>query len=641
MRQLRVIMVAALALLAGIEIAVAQSATRRVLLVQSFSRNYTAWNSIALRLEEGLIKHSPYRINLYKTPLETERLGPSYNARPFLEYLRTLFSEQEPDVAIAVGAPAARFMLAYRAELFPNTPLLLTGADPRTFAAATRSSNDVVIPVVLDHARQVDNILQVLPGTRHIAVVIGASDVERFWLEELKRTFAPYEGKVTFEYFNDLTLDGIVSRAANLPQHSAIYYGSLRVDAQGVSYAEENVLAHLKAATNAPIFTFVDSNFGAGIVGGPMIAVDDVARQSAEVTERLLRGEAPASIVTTTVRDGAPRYDGRELTRWNIDEQRLPPNSQVLFREPGAWDHYRVQIMAVCAALLLQAGLISWLIYEHRRRHLAEVQSRGLIIELTHVNRLATAGELSASIAHEISQPLTRVMASASAADRWLAAQPPDLARARELLHQVRNATERTADIIASTRAMFAKDAGVALPIDLNQLLQSIVALVRHDLQQNGIELERSLAEEPVVVLGDKVQLQQVVLNLVMNAIEAMHGRERRVLRMRCARTTADSIRVAVEDTGGGIADDHLERIFDPLFTTKQHGMGMGLAICRSIIEKQNGRIWAARSPEGGSIFCFELPVAARDEKAQRAPREPPPRPVEIEVEKIAARKSA
>src|SRR5262249_6773300 len=154
-----------------------------------------------------------------------------------------------------------------------------------------------------------------------------------------------------------------------------------------------------------------------------------LAQQSAITAVRLLRGEAPAGVPALSVGPGAPRYDARELDRWNISEERLPVGAEILFREPGLWDRYRIQIAAVSSALVLQALLISWLLYEHRRRHLAEVRSRAMMTELTHVNRLATAGELSASLAHEINQPLTSVVAKASAAARWLTARPPDIAK--------------------------------------------------------------------------------------------------------------------------------------------------------------------------------------------------------------------
>jgi len=621
MWQLRAASLLGVLLLASVEAAVADP--RRVMLLHSFSRNYAPWSLIAARLQEHLTKDSPHAFDIYEASLATERLGPSYDAQPFLQYLRTVFAGHDPDLTITVGAPAGRFMLQHRAELFPSAPLLLTGADPRTFANSGRTPGDVVIPVVLDHAKQVDNIVQLLPDTRHIAVVIGASNVERFWLEELKRTFEPYQGKLTFEYFDNLTLDGIVQRVAALPPHSAVYYGSLRVDAQGVSYAEERALARIREATNAPIFSFADSNFGAGIVGGPMLSIQEIAEESAQVAERLLRGAAPASIVTTPIRDGTPRYDGRELDRWNISESRLPAGSKILFREAAGWEQYRTHLMAIVAALLLQTGLISWLLYEHRRRHVAEVQSRGLMSELTQMNRLATAGELSASIAHEISQPLTRVMASAGVAMRALTEEPADVAKALELLRHTQGACDRAVAILASTRAMFAKDDGNRGPVDLNTLIRSVLMLVRYDLRQHDVHVEQRFDDPPLEVLGDKIQLQQVILNLVMNAIEAMQSRKIRVLRLACTRGSDGKIAVSVADTGSGIAPDHMARIFDPLFSTKQRGMGMGLAICRSIIEGHDGKISAAPAPEGGSIFRLELPPY--DEERRRAPAPSPP----------------
>lgn len=609
MRQLYSSLLAALLLFALTEAGAAQSEPRHILLLHSFGRNHGPWNSITWELRDELARHANGPIDFHEASLENERPGMPAEPHPLLAYLRSLFPQRDPELSIAVGAPAARFMLRHRAELFPSTPLLITGADQRAFADAPHSSNHIAIPLSIDHAKQIENILQLLPNVRHIAVIIGDSNLERFWADTLKSAFRPYERRVTFEWLSKAGLDDIVDRTAQLPPHSAVYYLGVLLDGQGAPYEVERVLGRLRRSANAPMFSFIDSNFGLGIVGGPMISVREIAQQSATVAARLLQGEELATIATTPIGESTPRYDGRELDRWQISENRLPAESEIFFREPSAWDHYRVQIVAIISALLLQTALISWLIYEHRRRHLAEVQSRRLITELTYMNRLATAGELSASIAHEVNQPLTRVMANASAAIRWLAAKPPDIGKIRELLQQIVNASDRAARVIASTRAMFAKADGARARVDMKQLINSVLTLVRHDLQEHGVELDLHFGEQPLVVHGDRGQLQQLVLNLVMNAIEAMASRQVRVLKVRCEHDERGRIIVSIADTGSGIDADHLDRVFEPLFTTKRRGMGMGLSICRSIIENHDGRIWTSPAPGGGSIFWFELPA--------------------------------
>jgi signal transduction histidine kinase len=228
--------------------------------------------------------------------------------------------------------------------------------------------------------------------------------------------------------------------------------------------------------------------------------------------------------------------------------------------------------------------------------------------ELTHMNRVATAGVLSASIAHEINQPLTGIVMAASAARRWLALREPSIGEARDLLDQIESAGHRAGEIIASLRGMFKKETQARNPIDINKQIFTVLAIVRHELQKHGVELRTELDGSLPALEGDRIQLQQVVLNLVMNAIEAMQSAAPRILSIRSCVSKPNFVQVAVEDTGTGIDPSNHNHIFNPMFTTKERGMGIGLSICRSIIESHNGRIWVTRGIDKGSIFQFELP---------------------------------
>ena len=229
--------------------------------------------------------------------------------------------------------------------------------------------------------------------------------------------------------------------------------------------------------------------------------------------------------------------------------------------------------------------------------------------ELTHLNRVATAGVLSASIAHEINQPLTGIVITASAARRWLALREPSIAEARAALDQIESDGHRAGEIVASLRGMFKKETQARKPIDINEQIFTVLAIVRHELQEHGVELRTELDGSLPALEGDGTQLQQVVLNLVMNAIEAMQSAAPRILSIRSCVSKQNFVHVAVEDTGTGIDPSDHNHIFNPMFTTKERGMGIGLSICRSIIESHNGRIWVTPGIDKGSIFQFELPM--------------------------------
>ena len=300
------------------------------------------------------------------------------------------------------------------------------------------------------------------------------------------------------------------------------------------------------------------------------------------------------------------------MQRWGISENKLPPGSEILFRNPTVWEQYRSYILAFIAAILIQSALISWLLYEHWRRQRAEILARSTMLELTHVNRVATVGQLSASIAHEVNQPLAAMLANAEAALRWL--ERANLEEVREGLKGIVSDGFRASDIITNLRAMFKHDVQEKTLVDINKLVSSVLALVVIDLQKHEIELQTQLDERIPQVLGNQVQLQQVILNLVMNAIESMSSSQTRVLHIKTELSQSNTVHVSIEDTGTGIKSSDVARVFKPMFTTKARGMGMGLSICQSIIENHTGRIWVAPGANGGSVFNFELPtVASKD----------------------------
>ena len=489
--------------------------------------------------------------------------------------------------------------------------MLFMAVEARRVQYDKLTEDDTVVAAAHDFPASFENILRVLPRTKTIAIVNGASPNETFWLGELRRETAPLTGRVELKFYNELSFEDILKDAANLPPDSAIFWHLMSVDAAGVAHEANAALSKLAATANAPVFSYVDSFFGGTTVGGPMHSVEEGSAVAAAVAVRILNGEKAGDIKTPPTRYALPKFDWRQLQRWGISESRLPAGSEIRFREPTVWERYRAQILAIWAVLLGQAALIGWLIYEQRRRHLAEAVARNSMSELTHINRVATAGELSASIAHEVNQPLTGIVTRAGAARRWLAGERPDIDKARAALDHIEAAGHRASEIVKNVRSMFRKDTEDKSPVDINKLILAVLGLLDIDLRKHQIELQSELNDQLPPVLGNQVQLQQVIMNLVMNAIDSMRSVQLRVLTVRSKLNGRDVVQVSIEDTGAGIDPSNRAQIFKPLFTTKEHGMGMGLSICHSIIEGHEGQIWVTDGNRGGTVFHVELPTTA------------------------------
>ena len=241
----------------------------------------------------------------------------------------------------------------------------------------------------------------------------------------------------------------------------------------------------------------------------------------------------------------------------------------------------------------------------------SERRNREAQAELAHASRLTVLGELTASIAHEVNQPLTGVVTYGGACLRWLDGEVPRIDQARSAVEQMIGSARHASDVIARIRALSKKGASERVRFDINQAIDDVIALILREINAHGVALRLDLGESLPPIDGDRVQLQQVIMNLLMNGIQAMRAvtEGHRELRIRSREHGSDQILVAVEDSGTGIEPEHVGRLFNAFFTTKPDGMGMGLSICRSIIERHGGRIWATRNSGTGSTFQFTLPA--------------------------------
>jgi signal transduction histidine kinase len=384
----------------------------------------------------------------------------------------------------------------------------------------------------------------------------------------------------------------------------------LNVDAAGVAHEGNSAFSRFYSVANAPIFFHDETFFGEGIVGGPMQVVARQSKQAAEVALRILDGENVADIKPTFVQLAAPMFDWRQLQRWGIAESSLPPGSTIYFREPKLWERYWWQIALVTAVILLQGGLITGLLREHRRRQFAEVQSRQRMAELAHVNRFSTAGELTASIAHEINQPLGSILTNAETADVILNSPSPDITELKDIVKDILRDDRRATEVIRRMRSLLKKAPFELKSLDLNELARETIEFLSALTIGRKVELVSRIAPETLPILGDRIQLQQVILNLVVNGIDAMKDTpsENRIISIRTSRVEKFA-ELSVSDRGPGIPEDGLKEVFDPFFTSKAEGMGMGLSIARSIVEAHHGQIWARNRDHGGASFRIRLPV--------------------------------
>lgn len=583
---------------------------RRVLLVHAFGHPYSPWSDFAASFRADLVKRSPEPIDLYEVSLDTARSENTQDERAFVDYIRALLSGRKPDLIVPVGAPAAFFMQRHRAEVFPTSPMLILGADLRRIPGATLTENDTGVLLDLDLPAYFENILRLRPETTNVAVVVGNSPVERYWTGELQRAFQPFADQVKIEWFNDLTFDEMLKRAASMPSHYAIFWFLLSEDAAGVTYSQDRALESLRRVSAVPVFGMGDYELGRGIIGGPLMQTEKLGQEGADVALRILKGETPGGINAPHVLFGPPLYDWRELRRWNISERSLPGGSVVQFREPSVWQQYRWQVALIAAVILAQSFLIGYVLFQSRRRRAAEAEAAERRVEVMHLTRVVVLGELSGAIAHEINQPLTAILSNAQAALELLQEKSPKLAEIREAISDIVDEDNRAGAVIERLRKLLRKGERKVEQIDVNDLVRSTIALLRSELISRRIEVKSDLSSNLPTTWGDPVQLQQVLLNLLMNAMDAMASTPEsdRQITIRSGVTQSNLLEVHVRDRGIGLGDNKAD-LFKPFYTSKTHGLGLGLTICSTIAQAHGGKVTLANHEKSGAVAALSLPV--------------------------------
>ena len=719
---------------------------KRVLIVNSFGIAAPPFTIHSTSFESDLVSKGGHGIALDEVSLDVARNDDGEMQQAMVEYLEKRQAKWKPDLVVPIGSPAAVFIANNYDRLFPGTPILVVAGNQQFLPSGAWQKNATFVGHIIDIPGIFEDILQVAPATKNIDFVLGATSLEQTWRAALQKAAEPLASRIKFTYYNDLSFDQMLERAAKLPPDSYIYFFVLLRDAGGVTLRSDEALRRFHRVASAPINALFVHQLGSGIVGGRLLDGDRLGKEAADVAIRILNGEPASSIPPILLQQARPRYDWRELQRWKISEKLLPAGSTVLFREPTAWERYRSWIMGGVSLLFLQALLITRLIAnlmkrrraersltesEHRFQNVADTapvliwmsgtKNEGIFFnkswlqftgrtmaeelgegwlkgvhpddmahcldicgtgfkkrepftiefrlrrrdgeyrwvldtgtprfeagvflgyvgsciditerrqaeldhqlqttELARVGRVALMGELAASLAHEVNNPLGAMVANASAGQRMLAhdALGPD--ELRELLADIVADGHRAREVIESIRNMVRKRETSYVLIRPNEIIRDLVRTVRADAVARKINLITTIDEKAGEIMGNRVQLLQVLLNLTINAFDALGAMrpEARRVAVEVAPLGDSQICIRVRDSGPGFPNGMVEKLFEPFFSTKKEGTGMGLAIARSIIEAHGGTLSGENCSSGGALFTICLPTATEKEAEEIA----------------------
>ncbi|EPX55568.1 hypothetical protein D187_009179 [Cystobacter fuscus DSM 2262] len=554
--------------------------------------------------------------------------GPEHT-RALRTWYLTKYRERRPDALITFRTDAIQLTLELRQELWPDIPVIVLSEDERLWEKHPRPERVAGLLLHYDMRATAELALQLLPDTRRLALINGASPWERAEQERMLRDLRPLLAQRGLEFIDltGLPLAELLERARTLPADTTVLTFTFITDPSGRPFVGREIARMFLSASNRPCFALHDTVLGLGFVGGALVSYEAVGQQLGLLTSRVLRGEQeeflaplkPAPVDTLTL-------DARALRRWGIPRDRVPPGVRLAFDEPSLWERYRWWVLGALTLSGLQALVAGGLVVERRRRmraqaellerqrleKLAEMEARRNLDQLAHVSRVAALGELAASLAHELNQPLAAILSNAQAARRLLNTTPAQLDEVREALGDIISDDKRAGEVIHRMRALLKRGEPRQELHSLNDLVREVARLLTNDMHLRGVTLQLALAPSLPAVQGDGIQLQQVVLNLLLNALDAMADvpAGQRQLQVRTASPGPGRVELSVQDSGGGIEPSRLALVFEPFYSTKENGLGMGLSISRSIVEAHGGRLQAESPPGQGALLRFVLPAA-------------------------------
>ena len=581
----------------------------RVVVIQGSDPLMPAPASRLQGMRRALSAHAPGIVDVTTESIDNSRFGSPELEAAFLGLMRAKYANAPVDAIVALGAFGLDFAARHRAELWSDAPIVYHAfaSDARdrplpprvTGVAPSAGAGDT-----LSLARRLQ------PDAKRVVIVAGTGLGEE---ARARKTVAAVRAvRPPLDAIRVAgTLEEVKRALAALPPDTIVLYDGMARDSRGATYFPSDVVDVLAAVSTAPLYGHFESSLGRGIVGGALIDASEQGRILGEAVADVLAGRIASDAPMRAGASPACTVDARQLARWGIPRERVPDGCTLAFHEAGLLAAYPWQVSGAIALIVLQAALIGALLIQWRQRRRASSETQQMRVELAHASRLATVGELTAAISHEINQPLGAVQSSADAAEMLLEGPSPRIDRVREILANIRAANHRASEVVRRLRTLLQKHESSRQPFDLAETVDDVLRMLDSELRRRRIAIEARSSVRPLPVEGDPVQIQQVVLNLVMNAMDAIGGApaERRRIRVRLATDGEGMAVVQVADRGEGIPEANLPHLFESFFTTKPQGMGLGLSVSHSIVKAHGGRIQARNNSHGGATFVVTLPL--------------------------------
>jgi len=540
------------------------------------------------------------------------------------DYIKTIVSQYNQknkdikiDLVITIGPFTYQVLKKHGLQVLETTPTIRIELDPQVEGMTDYPSNentvDFKVKFRLDET--LNHAFDMFPERKEVYIINGSSSTDKYFLNLMKQAAQRFQPFRHFFYITDITLDSTLKVARKIPENSIVFIPVYLSDKKNVPFSTPEAIELISENCKAPVFPIFDSFIKTkGGIGGFVFSYFNAGKETGRIAREILKGKKPTDVKVNTSSFYQHIYDWKQLERWHLLRSKtIPPDSTFFNREDDFLHLYRWQILVIFLILVTETILIGYLVKLYRRqKEIArqKTETETLYHEVIRQDRLSTMVELTASLSHELNQPLTAILYTAQAGKRFLSSGTLDTRQAEEIFDNIIEDDKRAAGLISSVKSMMKLEVREKEPVDLNAVIRETVNIFYAEAVRKNVHIRERLQNTTNLVSGDRVQLQQVLLNLMSNAAIAMEGiaPENKIIEISEV-VKKGTVTVSVRDHGPGISDSIREKLFKPFSTTRESGFGIGLAVSRSIIEKHGGEIWAENIPGTGAEFSFKLQV--------------------------------
>jgi signal transduction histidine kinase len=582
----------------------------RVVLIRSWDSLFAS-NIIRERaLREKIAQDAPREVEFYPEEIDPLRFAGAIEG-DFVSLLERKYRDTKVDVVVASGIDALEFAASHRDSIWPQATIIFSGVFDGALDNWRRPPRTAGITMALDIEGTLALGRALVPALKNVYVVAGTSSVDYAHLELATAKLSRVEPPLQVHYLSGLTREEASARVASLGPDSLVLYLTMLRDGTGrLSGPGAPALKQVVSHSSAPVVSPFQTQLGFGVVGVVAPRHEVHGRVAGELVLAVLGGTNADSLPIRATPEATCEVDWRALGRWQLAERNVPRSCLIANPPPNLLRTHLAETLAAIAIIALQAALLSALVVQSRRRRVAEARLQARTHELAHESRLSMMGALTANLAHEINQPIGAILSNTEAAQMMLeqGTLAPD--KLREILADIRGDDLRASEVIQTLRKLFGRGQWRPMTLEVNAEVAEALRFIEFEAERRAVKLTPQYGSEMPAVMGDPVQLQQVVINLAVNAIEEvadLPGTRREIRIDTHAR--AGGVEIAVVDEGAGLTPENAARLFETPFTTKKESMGFGLSIVRSIVEMHRGRVWFEPNLPRGAIFRVWLPA--------------------------------